>query len=53
MSGFLALADDWDLVPHPDLVRAQRPTVALFMTAALCLGVFPSASYLTGEARLG
>jgi hypothetical protein len=49
VSGYL---DDWDLLPHPELVKAQRPTVALFMAAALCLGPFPSASYLGGESRL-
>jgi hypothetical protein len=52
VSAYLALVDDGDLMPHPDLVKAQRPTVALFMAAALCLGPFPSSSYLTGESRL-
>lgn len=40
------LDDGEDLVPHPELVKAQRPTTALFMASALCLGVFPATSYL-------
>ena len=55
MSAFVALVpldDGDDLVPHPELVRAQKPTVGLFMASALCLGVFPVASYMGGEARL-
>jgi hypothetical protein len=55
VSAYLALVpldDGEDLVPHPELVRAQKPTVGLFMASALCLGVFPSAPYLTGEARV-
>ena len=45
------LDDGEDLVPHPELVKAQKPSTALFMAAALCLGPFPSASYLAGEQR--
>lgn len=43
-----------DLVPHPELVKAQKPSAGLFMAAALCLGVFPdpTASYLAGEERI-
>jgi hypothetical protein len=57
VSAFVALVpldDGEDLVPHPELVRAQKPTVGLFMASALCLGVFPdpAASYLSGEARV-
>jgi hypothetical protein len=55
VSAYLALVplgEDGDLVPHPELVKAQKPGTALFMAAALCLGPFPESSYLTGEARV-
>lgn len=55
MSAYLVLDPfdgDGDLVPHPELVKAQRPGTAAFMAAALCLGPFPGASYLAGDARL-
>lgn len=35
--------------PHPELIRAQRPTVSQLMEAAAVLGAFPASSYLTGE----
>ena len=55
MSAYLVLApldggDDPE--PHPDLVRAQRPDAARFMTAALVLGPFPERSYLAGDVRV-
>jgi hypothetical protein len=55
VSAYLALVPldgDVDLEPHPKLVKAQKPGTALFMAAALCLGPFPAASYLIGEARI-
>jgi hypothetical protein len=53
VSACLVLAPyDDDPEPHPELVRVQRPGTALFMAAALCIGVFPESSYLSGEARV-
>jgi hypothetical protein len=55
VSAYLALVpldDGDDLVPHPELVRAQKPGTGLFMAAALYLGPFPAASYLAGEVRV-
>ncbi len=54
MSAYLVLAPfdgDANPEPHPDLVRAQRPGTALFIMAAVTLGVLPGASYLAGDAR--
>lgn len=55
MSAYLLLsppgAED-EIEPHPELVRAQRPTVTQVMQAAVTIGVLPPASYLRGEARI-
>jgi hypothetical protein len=48
VSAYLAMVplDDGEgLVPHPELVRAQKLSTALFMAAAVTLGVFPESSY--------
>jgi len=34
--------------PHPELVRAQRPTASQVTEAAAVLGAFPAESYLAG-----
>jgi hypothetical protein len=55
VSAYVALVpldDGEDLVPHPELVKTQRPSVGLFMAAAVTLGVFPAESYLRGGAWL-
>jgi hypothetical protein len=55
VSAVLALLplDDGDLVPHPELVKAQRPGAEQFLIAACCIGPFPVVSYLGGEPRTG
>lgn len=50
MSAYLLLSPldvEDEPVPHPELVRAQRPTAAQVTEAAAVLGVFPSGSYLS------
>lgn len=56
VSAFLVLSPyetEDEPVPHPELVRVQRPTVSQVMQAAVTLGVFPDGSYLAGRLRLG
>jgi len=39
-------------LPHPELVRAQRPTAAQVTEAAGILGLLPDGSYLAGDVKL-
>lgn len=59
MSTVLVLEDDdddddgWSGEPHPELVRAQRPTPVEVTEVAALFGAFPDGSYLTGELMIG
>ena len=39
--------------PHPELVRAQRPSPVQVTEVAALFGVFPGGSYLSGDLRVG
>lgn len=39
--------------PHPELVKAQRPTAVQVTQVAALLGFFAGGSYLAGELRVG
>ena len=39
--------------PHPELVRAQRPTPVQVTEVAALFGLFANGSYLAGDLRVG